>query len=180
MMVTMISAQAFGVDIFGFFAHWTNEIFYFSNSPNQPHPAKFYPLKVGESAKYESIEKALSEFQIEAALVPSWYPSGVDSFTVTASVTDLGMGIHMASDGNSPSLILTISDFSKETGPTTIIEKDDSEVISHEVGDIVHYIINDGKWCSATWIVDDLQCIIEGDITTEEMIKILDSIYEVS
>ena len=86
----------------------------------------------------------------------------------------------MASDGNSPSLILTISDFSKETGPTTIIEKDDSEVISHEVGDIVHYIINDGKWCSATWIVDDLQCIIEGDITTEEMIKILDSIYEVS
>lgn len=31
-----------------------------------------------------------------------------------------------------------------------------------------------------TWIVDDLQCIIEGNITTEEMIKILDSIYEVS
>lgn len=180
MMLTMISAQALGVDIFGFFAHWTDEIFYFSNSPNQPHPAKFYPLKVGESAKYESIEEALSEFQIEAALVPSWYPSGVDSFTVTASVTDLGMGIHMVSDSNSPSLILTISDFNKETGPTTIIERDDSEVISHEVGDSVHYIVNDGKWCSATWIVDDLQCIIEGNITTEEMIKILDSIYEVS
>lgn len=180
MMVTMISAQAFGVDIFGFFAHWTNEIFYFSESPNQPHPAKFYPLAVGESAKYDSIEEALSEFQIEAALVPSWYPPGVDSFTVTANVTDLGMGIHMVSDSGSPSLILTISDFNKEAGPATIIEKDDSDTIFHEAGERVHYIVNDGEWCIATWIVDDLQCIIEGNITTEEMIKILDSIYEVS
>ena len=51
MMVTMISAQAFGVDIFGLFAHWTDEIFYISDRQNQPQQAKFYLVKVGESAK---------------------------------------------------------------------------------------------------------------------------------
>jgi hypothetical protein len=179
MMVTLISAQALGIDVFGFFANWTNEIFYFSGSPETTQPTKFYPLAVGESAEYESVEDALSEFQIDAALVPSWYPAGISSFTVSARVTDLGMGIYMVSDDEDSSLTLSISDFNEETGPTTIIEKDSSNVILHEAGGCVHYIINDGKWCNATWIVDDLQCVIGGNITNDEMLKIIDSIYEV-
>nr|WP_325214742.1 DUF4367 domain-containing protein [uncultured Oscillibacter sp.] len=176
MIAAMISVQALGVDVFGFFANWTNEFFYFSSSPNET----FYPLAIGESAEYESIEDALSEFKIDAALVPSWYPAGVGSFTVTARVTDLGMGIYMVSDDEDSSLTLRISDFDGEAEPATIIEKDDSNVSLHEAGGRVHYIINDGRWCNATWIVDDLQCILGGNITNEEMLKIIDSIYEVS
>ena len=176
MMLTMISAQALGIDVFGFFANWTNEVFYFSGNPETTRPTKIYPLAVGESAEYESVEDALSEFQIDAALVPSWYPDGINSFTVTARVSNLGMGIYMVSDDEDSSFTLSISDFDEEVGPTTIIEKDDSNVILHEAGGRIHYIINDGRWCNATWIVDDLQCII----TNDEMIKIIGSIYEES
>ena len=86
----------------------------------------------------------------------------------------------MVSDDEDSSFTLSISDFDEEVGPTTIIEKDDSNVILHEAGGRIHYIINDGRWCNATWIVDDLQCIIGGNITNDEMIKIIGSIYEES
>lgn len=180
MMVTMISAQAFGVDIFGFFAHWTNDIFCFSGSSNQTQPAKLYPLSIGESAEYNSIEEALSEFQIDATLAPSWYPDGIGSLTVTVKVVDSGMKLYAVSTSNNPFLSLSISDFDKKTGPSTIIEKDSSEVTSYEFSGQEHYIVNDGEWCTAIWIVDDLECIIRSNIAEDEMIKIIDSIYEVS
>lgn len=180
MMLTMISAQALGVDIFGFFAHWTSETFFFSGGTNQAQQTKLYPLAIGESAEYESLEAALSEFQIDSVLVPSWYPEGVGTLAVSADVSTDGMRIYAVSDSESPFVSLSISDFDKEAGPPSIIEKDGSTVSSHEAGGHVHYIIIDGKWCKATWVVDALQCIIRSNVPKNEMLKIIDSIYEVS
>lgn len=180
MMVTMISAQAFGVDIFGFFAHWTDETFYFSGGTSQTQQTRFYPLAIGESSEYESLEEALSEFQIDAALVPSWYPEGTGALAVSADVSADGMRIYAVSDSENPFVSLSISDFDNEAGPPSVIEKDDSTVSSYDAGGCVHYIINDGKWCKAIWIVDNLQCIIRSNVPEDEMLKIIDSIYEVS
>lgn len=180
MMLTMISAQAFGVDIFGFFANWTNETFFFSGGTNQTQQTKSYPLAIGESAEYESLEAALFEFQIDSVLVPSWFPEGVGALAVSADVSTDGMRIYAVSDCENPFVSLSISDFDKEAGPPSVIEKDDSTVSLHEAGGCVHYIINDGKWCKAIWIVDNLQCIIRSNIPEDEMLKIIDSIYEVS
>ena len=90
------------------------------------------------------------------------------------------MRLYAVSTSNNPFLSLSISDFNKETGPSTIIEKDSSEVTSYEFSGQEHYIVNNGEWCTAIWIVDDLECIIRGNIAEDEMIKIIDSIYEVS
>lgn len=179
MMVTMISAQAFGVDIFGFFAHWTNETFFFSGGTNQAQQTKSYPLAIGESAEYESLEEALSDFQIDSVLAPSWYPEGIGALAVSADVSTDGMRIYAVSDSENPFVSLSISDFDAEVGPPSVIEKDGSTVTPYEAGGCVHYIMSDGKWCKATWIVDNLQCIIRSNIPEDEMLKIIDSIYEV-
>jgi len=177
---TMMTAQALGIDVFGFFTRWTNEIFYFSGTTSQGQEQHPYPLAIGETAEYESLEVALSEFQIDTDLIPSWFPDGVDTLDVTACVTDLGMGIYAISSGDNPYLALSISDFSEESGPDTIIEKDDAKVNSYEVGGHIYYIMNDGKWCKATWIVGNLHFIVRSNVPEEEIKKMIDSIYTVS
>lgn len=122
----------------------------------------------------------MSEFQIDVALAPSWYPDEVGPLAVTAKVTESGMKIYAVSASENPFLSLSISDFDTGAGPNTIIEKDDSDVNSHEVGGHIHYVINDRKWYVATWTVDNLVCIIRSNITEDEMLKVIDSIYEVS
>ena len=180
MLFRSISAQAFGVDVFGFFAHWTDETFYFSGGTSQTQQTKSYPLAIGESAEYESLEEALSEFQIDSVLAPSWYPEGIGALTVSADVSADGMRIYAVSDSENPFVSLSISDFDTEVGPPSVIEKDGSTVTPYEAGGCVHYIMSDGKWCKATWIVDNLQCIVRSNIPEDEMLKIIDSIYEVS
>lgn len=179
MLAVMIGAQAFGIDVFGFFANWTDEIFYFSRSASETYDAPTYPLAMDESAEYETIEEALSAFQIDAAVAPSWYPDGLGNLKVRATVSAFGMEIYAASDGDGPFFTLTICDFDRDVGPTYIIEKDDSDVTLYETGERTHYIFKDGELCKATWIVNGLQCIMTGEFTKNEILRMIDSIYEV-
>lgn len=75
--VSMITAQALGVDIFGFFGRWTNETFTFTNSADKAGyqgRERFYPLEEGETAEFSSLDEALEAFRINLSLVPHWFP----------------------------------------------------------------------------------------------------------
>lgn len=175
MLASMMTAQAFGLDVFGFFASWTNDIFFFSKNQEAP----VYPLAEGESAEFDTIEDALSAFNIDTPMAPSWYPDKVGEFDVTGSVTPCGIDICASSNDEVTSLMISFSEFSEQTGPSFVIEKDNTNVSPYEKGGHSHYIMTDNGLCTATWIVGDIQCMIFGFISQDEMIKIIDSIYEV-
>ena len=175
MLASMMTAQAFGLDVFGFFASWTNDIFFFSKNQEAP----VYPLAEGESAEFDTIEDALSAFNIDTTMSTSWNPDKVGEYDVTGSVTDQGMEIHAVSNDEMTALTIDFSEFSPESGPLFVIEKDKANTLLYENGGYSHYVMSDNGLCKATWIAGDIQCMIFGFVSRDEMIKIIDSIYEV-
>jgi hypothetical protein len=65
----------------------------------------------------------------------------------------------------------------EENAPPTFIEKDDNPPVLYESGGVRHYLLTDHDWRKAVWMQGDIECIIRGNITEEEMKQIIDSIY---
>ena len=179
MIATMISAQAFGIDVFGFFAKWTDDIFFFEDGPEMLETSEGHPFPEGEVIQFETIEDALAAFRIEEPLAPKSYPNGITTLNVTGCVTPHGIDIYAFSDDDEIAFKISFSEFLAQDGPISVIEKDEEKTWSYTKGTHVHYIVVDDGLCTATWLVNNIQCIISGFITQDEMIKIIDSIYEV-
>lgn len=182
-LVSMMTAQALGVDIFGFFGRWTDNIFTFTGPEGEAgyqEKERSYFLKEGETAEFSSLDEALEAFRINLPLVPHWFPERLGELEVTGSVTPCGMRIFACStvevEGHTEVLTVEYSEFG-EAGPTFAIEKDRDDPILYESEGMTHYIVTDNGHCKAAWTIDNIQCIICAPITVGEMEQIIDSIY---
>lgn len=182
-LASMVTAQALGVDIFGFFGRWTDERFTFTGSEDEAgyqERDRWYPLEEGETAEFSSLDEALEAFRINLPLVPHWFPERFTEFAVEATVTPRGMDLIAESfpviEGRQEALRVVYTEFGEE-GPAIAIVKDEKSPIIHECEGITHYITTDRDYCTGSWIQDNLLCMIAGTVTVEEMEQIIDSIY---
>ena len=182
-LASMVTAQAFGVDIFGFFGRWTDERFTFTGSEGEAgyqEKEQSYFLEEGETAEFSSLDEALEAFRINLPLVPHWFPERFTEFAVEATVTSRGMDIIAESfpviEGRQETLRVVYTEFGEE-GPAIAIVKDEKNPIIHECEGITHYITTDRDYCTGSWIQNNLLCMIAGTVTVEEMEQIIDSIY---
>lgn len=181
-LASMVTAQALGVDIFGFFGRWTNETFTFTNSADKAgyqERERFYPLEEGETAEFSSLDEALEAFRINLPLAPRWFPERFGELEVTGSVTPLGIDIYAFAgvEGDRKESLKVHYRELGDDGPFSSIEKDENAPITYESGDVLHYMVTDHGVCTAVWIRDNIECMISGTVTTEEMEQIIDSIY---
>lgn len=76
-LASMVTVQAFGMDIFGFFGRWTDERFTFTGSADKAgyqEKDRNYPFAEGETAEFSTLDEALEAFRINLPLVPHWFP----------------------------------------------------------------------------------------------------------
>lgn len=177
-LASMVTAQAFGVDIFGFFGRWTNDIFTLTSSADKAgYQKRFYPMEVGETTTYSSLRDALDDFQLDLPLFPFWIPERFPEQEAVGTVTPDGLRIRTSffaeGEGGQEALTVEYSE-SGEEGLADVMEK---APLIYEAGEISHYVTTEQGHCTAVWIQDDLQCGISGDVTEEEMKDILDSLY---
>ena len=69
--------------------------------------------------------------------------------------------------------------YDKQEGPVAAaaVPKDGNPPVIYEKSGIQHYIMTDYDIRKAVWMQGDIQCIISGSVTEEEMKQIIDSIY---
>lgn len=178
-LASMVTVQAFGMDIFGFFGRWTDERFTFTGSADKAgyqEKDRNYPFAEGETAEFSTLDEALEAFRINLPLVPHWFPERFGELEVTGSVMPSGMLIFASSGEGEQFLTVEYSEFG-EDGPAVVVEKDKNETIVYETNGMRHYIVTDHGDCRAAWTVDNIQCIICAPITVEEMERIIGSIY---
>ena len=65
----------------------------------------------------------------------------------------------------------------QDTIPFSEIEKNDEEVLSYWKNGIEHHIMVDVEQVKAIWQVQEWECYIAGNISYEELIAMIDSIY---
>ena len=178
-LASMVTVQAFGMDIFGFFGRWTDERFTFTGSADKAgyqEKDRNYPFAEGETAEFSTLDEALEAFRINLPLVPHWFPERFGELEVTGSVMPSGMLIFASSGEGEQFLTVEYSEFG-EDGPAVVVEKDKNETIVYETNGMRHYIVTDHGDCRAAWTVDNILCIICAPITVEEMERIIGSIY---
>ena len=178
-LASMVTVQAFGMDIFGFFGRWTDEQFTFTGSADKAgyqEKDRNYPFAEGETAEFSTLDEALDAFRINLPLVPHWFPERFGELEVTGSVMPSGMLIFASSGEGEQFLTVEYSEFG-EDGPAVVVEKDKNETIVYETNGMRHYIVTDHGDCRAAWTVDNILCIICAPITVEEMERIIGSIY---
>lgn len=174
----MVTAQAFGFDVFRAIARWTGETFHFSTSV-QSTENKQNPLEM-EEGKYATLSEALDACGITFPIAPQWYPEGFESKEITAVSRQDILKLLATYQAGTQSIVITIRQYSSPGGVDNItFEKDATEVISYEKDSIMHYIMANNERLTATWIAGEKTvCSISGNLTIEQIKHMIDSIYE--
>lgn len=178
----LVTAQAFGLDIFGTFAKWTDQIFSFMNTP-EPNYAVIqnYPLDDGEEAVFSAPQDAVDAFGITAPVVPQRIPEYLGEPMVTAVMRANGVRIraeyHGTIDQHDYYLTIRYAEVTDDAKAFSY-EKDSNNADMEYYGNIPHYIFLDQDIGKIAWTNGELECSIQGNIPLPEIADIINSIYE--
>ena len=180
MLGGMVTAQAFGIDVFGAIAEWTEDIFNYniitqpSDSPdNTPTPAT--------EGEFATAQDALDAYGITESVLPGWFPEGLRTNEVL--VFPRATGITMQADYGVDEIAISISirQFSSNEGAEIsagTFEKDSGSVTQYECNAITHYIMSNNSENVVTWVNNALICSISGNVSIDELKLMVNSIYE--
>lgn len=176
LLAAMMTAQALGVDVFGALGRWTKENFRFGSAADQEAVATQYPMPLGETVEYASMEAALAAFGVEAPIAPQWIPERFqeDRFVFgTVSPT----GAIIGADYTAEDAVLHITLEEVNEASRLFIEKDERPPGSYFHNGQHYYIFFDNQRVKAVWKNGDFLCHISGMISEAEAKRMIDSIY---
>lgn len=169
--LTTFTADAFGYDLFGKVAKWSEEFFHFD--PNSNSSEATLP-DTEDKLEYTSLQEALDINGITLRLAPSYLPNEylLSKIEVFSSPKEIVFHANYQADGGE--LIIQIrqllSSFPIE------IEKNDNCVEIFERNGIAYFLFENNNTVQASWVVEEFECFIIGEITIEEMKRIVASI----
>ena len=168
---TTLTAKAFHIDIWSRFANWTKEVFQFTENPQETNASKLEPE---HSLEIKSLQDALVQQNITESLVPSWLPEGSVNKEVKVKSSPRVITISAMFEKEEELLIITIRQ--KIGVPANQVETSDDLIEIYTVNGIDYYIFSNNANLQAAWSIGEFECIIGGNITLEEMKKMINSI----
>lgn len=180
MLCCMATAQALGFDVFGAIARWTEETFHFSIAPQASNSQDNVPTPATDG-DFATLQEALDAYGILETVSPQWYPDGFKTNEVSVSYRETGVTIRADYEDEGKLISVFVRQFANVEDASIGIgtyEKDSTDVVQYECNGIVHYIISNNSYNTGTWTNNTLVCSISGDLTVNEMEKIINSIYE--
>lgn len=159
---------------------WTSEVFSFENTYDGDIP-KVDGAEIAaplENAQYASMEEALTAYGITAKVVPMRFPEGFEVVTVEATRFENPDFVKFCAmyQGGDHYLILQVRqilDLNMES-----FEKDSDAVTEYVKDGIRHYFYTNVDSNCVTWFNGNLECSIGTDISKDDLIAVVDSIYE--
>lgn len=135
-----------------------------------------------EGKTYPTLQAALDDCGITTSLAPTWFP---EEFAVSeVKVADLTNVVKLRASyvNDDRQISISISQYKSyaalESGKSGMFEKNKENVILYVKNKIEHYIMENSDCVKANWVNGTAIETISGNITKEEIIKIVDSVYE--
>lgn len=180
MLSSMITVQALGVDVFGAIAQWTDDVFHFAISGNEDLDSENVPFLVTDTER-ETLQDTLNAYGIQNAIAPQWFPDGFELSEIRVSHLEANMVISAYYKFDEKEITIFIREFFSEDEAKIAVgnsEKDSDDVIPYSENGITHFIISNNSFNTATWTSSTYVCSISGDLTIDELEKMINSIYE--
>lgn len=178
-LIFLLVGTAVGFEnVFQMIGVWNSEELTFENQYDGDVPEmNTTPIKPEEEVEYTSFQEAVTAYGITAPVVPKYIPEGLGTPVVNVHdnpgfMTDFST---LYQNENGRVVILIIA---WDGDDSSTFEKDDSEVIEYVRGGVTHYLYNNSNSTCAAWRVGNLECMIDTDLGRDEVIAMVDSIYE--
>lgn len=169
-LIVALCTTAVGKGLFRTIADWTRETFTFRDGEeNEGTPDVFI-----------SLQDRLREYS-ELQLAPTWAPDGtekLDGVTATKQANKTRFMANYQTPDGEFCIVIILYD-TKPEQYMFLYEKGDSSVVEEYIaGGIVHQIVRNEETNTAVWAYDTAECSIHGDLSIDELKRMIDSIYE--
>lgn len=173
--IMTVTAYAMGYDLWGVIAQWTKDTFTFVSTSKVNDTEDPSPSTDGE---YTDLQAALDAYGVTEQLVPTWFPDGF--VLEPAVVNELHNQIMFCAHGKSDNKVLTIQ-ISQYDNPSEIDytswQKDDVDVTTLSIENCTFYLMPNIKRNSIIWSKGNFECSITGDVSLDELTRMVKSIY---
>lgn len=177
--ITIIScgvASAFGFDIFQAVANWTSETFGFSRTVEEPRRED-----INSNRDFVSLRQIVASIT-DIPLVPQWAsdqvePLGEARITENADFIKISCDYLFSDSKREFNIRIRVYNDLPDEYPR-VYQKDNNDVEELVVNGITHYLMKNIDNATATWTNGTAECVIQGDLTMEEMEQMVESIYE--
>lgn len=179
--VSFSIANAFRYNIIQMLVHWGGETFNLSIS-SQPKYQDDNESKteiINNNEVFESPEEAIKGIH-PVPMLPVWVPEGF-TFKYAEKVVRASNTIiilyYTDSENGTVIFDMTVYNANNQVNSNSSFEKDESELQIYEKNDIKHYIFQNINQIQAVWSNSNIVYNISGDVSVEEMKKIINSMY---
>lgn len=173
----MVVAQASGFDVFGAIGRWTDDVFHFVPSVGESDKSTGTYISKNAS-EYAALREALASLGIDENLVPTWFPDGFEPGNLEIASSTIGDTVNFVASGKNGTVfsldIILYNSADYLSG--TQFEKDAENVEQYSNNQQTFYILSNVDTITATWSDGLLVEQIAGNISDEDMKKIIDSI----
>ena len=178
--IMTVTAYAMGYDLWAVVAQWTKDTFAFvsaSKVSDREEPNASTALNSGE---YADLQAALDAYGVTEQLVPKWLPDGFEVETVYVDEYSGPMAVIFQGSYKCGGRTIVIQfNLYRDTNDISYTdwEKDDVDVHTLEIENCVFYIMENAERECALWLNGPFECSIIGDISPEELTKVIKSIF---
>ena len=166
-VVLAATAAAMGYNLWGWLPIWGEEELHFvAETPRQ---------EAGDD-DLQNIPGVLAAMGISDPLYPNWLPE--DLARTEVQIIEEPLFLYENFSSAERHLSITISQISGSE--TAVYQKEGNPPLEYITGgNVVHYIVDNTNEMSAIWYTHSYTTLIVGNVTIEEMKRIIDSVYEV-
>lgn len=167
------TASAFGMNIFQAIADWTAETFRFTSAQSGD-----MVQAVPEEDVYADLRKVVAEYT-NSTVIPMWSPEGAElagEVRVTERVSSIGIRASYKTDQGEVLIHIRIYD-QPPTSNVITYQKDETSVEKYEAGGITHYIMSNLDTVNVVWVTGNIECYIQGNLSTNDAKQMIESIY---
>ena len=180
LFATSVTAYALGYDLWGTFVQWTKDTFSFVSQTSDDNYTDINTVNSPIEQEYASLQEALDAYGITEPLLPTWIPEGfaVKEVTVRKDVKPGCIVFSACYRQSDQSLTIQINMYQNPSSVDyTTWQKDEADVDIVDVNGHTFYIMeNIDRW-SATWTNGVFEENISGNVSSDELNTIIQSIY---
>ena len=170
-MCTSIVAYAMGFNVWGAVATWTEDHFGFSSNGRE---ALYNGTQTEDP--YAELREVLNSQGVTANVIPNYIPSGYTVIEVAYSESVEGPDTICRLTNRGQDVVLNYIVLQVE--PSRSYTKDAGNPEVYISNGIEHYIYSNENYYRATWLNNNVECDFSGFMEKNELLKIIDSIYE--
>ena len=165
-----VPSTAQAESLFDILVRWTSSIFEFID-PDESYPdadSDFATDNPGLQQLYDKV----TELGVTKSVVPMWLPE----VFVLSELRELPMagGIRVHGNFKNGELLIT---YRISTDISAKVEKKDAGVELFQFEDVDHFIVENNGSFSVTWTVDGAECVMNANVSKEDIYIIIKSIY---